>query len=99
METAHKTDEEKREFFDSEDVLDKKIDKFIQMLKNSKHFIAFTGAGISTSTGIADFRSGINTVLPTGPGCWEKLANKQNFTKKVIKTSMLQEIQTNVIWA
>jgi len=44
------------------------------MILQSKHFIAFTGAGISTSAGIPDYRSGVNTVLPTGPGCWEKLA-------------------------
>ncbi len=44
------------------------------MIKSSKHFISFTGAGISTSAGVPDYRSGINTVLKTGPGCWEKLA-------------------------
>jgi len=32
----------------------------------------FTGAGILTSTGIPDYRSGVNTVLPTGPGTKEK---------------------------
>ncbi len=94
METAHKTEAEKQEFFDPPDVLDKKVDKFVEMLKASKHFIAFTGAGISTSAGIPDFRSGVNTVLPTGPGCWEKLANKQKVNRKVIKTNMLQAIPT-----
>jgi len=85
METAHKTDEEKKEFFDSEEVLDQKITQLAGWIKASKHFIAFTGAGISTSTGIPDYRSGINTVLPTGPGAWEKAAtgikNKKNFKK------------------
>ena len=46
------------------------------MILESKHFIAFTGAGISTSCGIPDFRSGVNTVLKTGPGAWEKKAQK-----------------------
>ena len=47
------------------------------MIMSSKHFVAFTGAGISTAAGIADYRSGVNTVLNTGPGCWEKAANIQ----------------------
>jgi len=46
------------------------------MIFESKHFIAFTGAGISTACGIPDFRSGVNTVLKTGPGAWEKKAQK-----------------------
>ncbi len=79
--TALKTDEEKREFFDPPDVLAQKVDRFVSLLRSSNHFIAFTGAGISTSAGIADFRSGINTVLPTGPGLWEKKALLQNNPK------------------
>ena len=87
VDTAHKTDDEKKEYFDSEDVLDHKIQLLADKIKNSKHFVAFTGAGISTSTGIADYRSGMNTVLPTGPGCWEKMANNKNDkSKKVIRT-------------
>ena len=37
--------------------------------------MTFTGAGLSTSSGIPDYRSGANTVLSTGAGCWEKKAN------------------------
>ena len=44
------------------------------MILTSEHFVTFTGAGISTAAGIADFRSGANTVLATGAGAWEKQA-------------------------
>ena len=87
METAHKTEDEKKEYFDSDEELDRKIQLLADKIKSSRHFVAFTGAGVSTSTGIADYRSGMNTVLSTGPGCWEKKANKKNnISKKVMKT-------------
>lgn len=41
--TAHKTEEEKKEFFDSEEVLEEKITTLSQLIKKSKHFVAFTG--------------------------------------------------------
>ena len=77
--TAIKTEEEKKEFFDSPEVLNNKIEMLAEMILSSQHMITFTGAGISTSTGIPDYRSGYNTVLETGPGCWETAANKQKY--------------------
>lgn len=66
--------EEEIEYFDSAKELDVKVTKLAKMIKKSKHFTAFTGAGISTSAGIPDFRSGVNTVLDTGAGAWAKAA-------------------------
>eukprot|EP00352_Strombidinopsis_acuminata_P000046 CAMPEP_0176342362 /NCGR_PEP_ID=MMETSP0126-20121128/3105_1 /TAXON_ID=141414 ORGANISM="Strombidinopsis acuminatum, Strain SPMC142" /NCGR_SAMPLE_ID=MMETSP0126 /ASSEMBLY_ACC=CAM_ASM_000229 /LENGTH=77 /DNA_ID=CAMNT_0017687709 /DNA_START=15 /DNA_END=248 /DNA_ORIENTATION=- len=74
--TAIKSEEEKKEFIDNPEVLDSKLDILIDMIRHSKHFVCFTGAGISTACGIPDYRSGYNTILETGPGCWETAANK-----------------------
>ncbi|XP_031565139.1 uncharacterized protein LOC116300405 [Actinia tenebrosa] len=77
-------DDDKKEFFESEEDLTAKLDTLCQWIKDSKHCIVFTGAGISTSTGIRDFRSGMNTVLKTGPGKCElqaKGATKSSLTK------------------
>ncbi|KAK2967289.1 hypothetical protein RJ640_004855 [Escallonia rubra] len=44
------------EFFDPPHVLQEKIERLAMMIKKSKHLVVFTGAGISTSCGIPDFR-------------------------------------------
>lgn len=70
--TAHKSASAKKEYFDSPAVLEEKTAKLAKWIRESEHFISFTGAGISTAAGIPDFRSGKDTVLKTGPGCWER---------------------------
>lgn len=70
--TTHKTDVEYIEHFDLPDVLNEKIELLAKLITESKHFIAFTGAGISTAAGVPDFRSGLNTVLDVGAGAWTK---------------------------
>ena len=77
--TAIKTEEEKKEYFDTPLVLEKNVNQLVEMILTSSHFVACTGAGISTSSGIPDYRSGYDTVLETGPGCWETAANKQKY--------------------
>ena len=68
------SEEEKKEFWDSPEELEAKVDQFVEMIRESEGMVCFTGAGISTACGIPDYRSGANTKLPTGPGCWEKRA-------------------------
>lgn len=94
METALKTDEEKKEFFDTEEELNFKIDQLAEWILESKHFIAFTGAGISTAAGISDYRSGVNTVLAVGPGVWEKKKHKIQEKKTDAKTLMQKAFPT-----
>ena len=80
--TALKTEEEKKEYFDEPAVLEEKVGLLAEMVLSSAHFVAFTGAGISTSSGIPDYRSGFDTVLNTGPGCWESAANKKKYEEE-----------------
>ena len=79
--TAHKSEDEKKEYFDTPEELQQKVQTLAMMIMSSEHFVSFTGAGISTAAGIPDFRSGANTVLATGAGAWEKAANIQKARK------------------
>jgi len=46
--------------------MDRKIQKFAQLILDAKNIVALTGAGMGTESGIADFRS-------PGTGLWEKV--------------------------
>lgn len=54
--TAHTSKEQLEEHFEPKIELEKKAFRIAQLIKRSKHCIVFTGAGISTSAGIPDFR-------------------------------------------
>jgi hypothetical protein len=56
--TAHRTAAEYVEYLDDESTLDQKVTQLAEWVREAHHFIAFTGAGISTACGIPDFRSG-----------------------------------------
>ena len=83
--TAIQTEEAKKEYFDSPEELDLKTRQLAEWIKEARHFTTFTGAGISTSAGIPDYRSGYGTVLATGPGCWEKAAFKNKYKEDLKK--------------
>jgi len=46
-------------------IADEQIISITQLIKNSHHMVVFTGAGVSTPSGIPDFRS-------AGTGLWQK---------------------------
>ncbi|KAI1505183.1 NAD-dependent deacetylase sirtuin-7 [Biscogniauxia marginata] len=79
--TAPKVAEEERQ--EASEVVDRKADALVTRIKKSKHFIAFTGAGVSTSAGIPDFRG------PTG--VWTLRAQGKQPTGKV---NTLQAVPT-----
>ena len=83
--SAIKSEEEKKEYIDKPAVLDQKVTQLAEMISASQCFTCFTGAGISTASGIPDYRSGYNTILPTGPGCWEKAAMVQKYKESMQK--------------
>ncbi|KAE9362891.1 DHS-like NAD/FAD-binding domain-containing protein [Stipitochalara longipes BDJ] len=72
------------ERIEAPDVVDQKAQRLASQIRDSRHFIAFTGAGISTSAGIPDFR---------GPeGAWTLRAQGRERTGKAVST--LQAIPT-----
>uniref|UniRef100_A0A7S4NFL9 protein acetyllysine N-acetyltransferase n=1 Tax=Paramoeba aestuarina TaxID=180227 RepID=A0A7S4NFL9_9EUKA len=76
--TAHSDPEQIKERYDPPEVLEKKIDQLADLVRNSNHFVVFTGAGISTDAGIPDFR---------GPeGAWTLKAQGRMRTTKTVST-------------
>ncbi|KAF4455691.1 NAD-dependent deacetylase sirtuin-6 [Fusarium albosuccineum] len=69
---------------DAPEVIDQQAAKLVNLINKSKHFVVFTGAGVSTSAGIPDFR---------GPeGAWTLRAQGRARTTKAVST--LQAIPT-----
>eukprot|EP01083_Nonionella_stella_P115153 341095_1 len=77
MADTARDEEDEKEYFDSSEHIEAKVTQLAHLIQKSTHFVAFTGAGISTSCGISDFRSGIDTVLDVGAGVWAKEAAQQ----------------------
>ena len=68
-------DKEKKEYIEPNSTLIPKIKEISKLIKSSKHCIIFTGAGISTSANIPDFR---------GPkGIWTKEHKKEKITDDI----------------
>ncbi len=52
----------------SEQDLEKNINTLVNLIRESKHFVIYTGAGISTAANIPDFRGETGLLSPGGKG-------------------------------
>ncbi|KAI1260679.1 NAD-dependent deacetylase sirtuin-7 [Xylariaceae sp. FL1019] len=79
--TAPKVAEPERQ--ESSNVIDRKAETIARLIRESRHFIVFTGAGVSTSAGISDFRgpNGAWTLRAQG-----KVAQNKKSTLQAIPT-------------
>jgi len=76
--SADKTAKEYAEIIDTPEVVTEKVKKLAKLVKKFKGNVVFvTGAGISTSCGIPDFRSGLGSVtgMPAGKWCIDATHN------------------------
>ncbi|EEY58106.1 mono-ADP-ribosyltransferase sirtuin-6-like protein [Phytophthora infestans T30-4] len=73
----------------SDQELDQKCRKLAELIANSRHLVAFTGAGISTSVGIPDYRGehGIRTKNFKKRRTGEEDNGESNFNKLVPSTT------------
>jgi len=72
--STHKSDDI-NDYRDSEDIVEQKVNVLAELIKTSKSFIIYTGAGISTSAKIPDYRSktGVWTLLEKGEKVEKKI--------------------------
>lgn len=49
-------DDDLTQYYDTEEILKEKVQILTEAIRNSKHLVAYTGAGVSVSAGIGDFR-------------------------------------------
>jgi len=74
------------EFKDSDEEIDRKVKKLAALIKNAQHAIVYTGAGISTSSGIPDYRS------PNG--VWTKRVKGEAIDSAKIKNLLVSAAPT-----
>lgn len=66
-----------RELKDPRHVFLDGVKRIAEMLATCEKPVVFTGAGISTDSGVPDYRSGLETQIRTGPGVWMTPENQR----------------------
>lgn len=83
------------EFFDSPEEFKRHVDIISDILTTTQNSLIFCGAGLSTPSGIPDYRSGYKTVLKTGPGKWEIEKENNKPYEKQTQSKMAVEAWPN----
>ena len=67
------------EQYDSDSEFETKIDSLVKLMRESKHCVIYTGAGISTAANIPDYRgkNGVWTSLEWSFYCHSKLSSQK----------------------
>jgi len=96
-------DEDKTLYYDTADEVKLKVQKLAVLVKNAKHTVAFTGAGITVSAGVPDYRSpdGVWEMQakglqpPASKSFWDIVPSPAHMSlAKLIREGMLKHVVT-----
>ncbi|CDW89667.1 transcriptional sir2 family protein [Stylonychia lemnae] len=88
-----KAQKTKLEKIDLSHEIEEKSKRLADLIANSKNFTCFTGAGLSTSTGIPDYRSTSQTIIKTGAGQYELPPETTDQQKIVFLNETRRQVQ------
>eukprot|EP01064_Diplonema_japonicum_P029930 TRINITY_DN4962_c0_g1_i1.p1 TRINITY_DN4962_c0_g1~~TRINITY_DN4962_c0_g1_i1.p1 ORF type:complete len:352 (+),score=72.50 TRINITY_DN4962_c0_g1_i1:45-1100(+) len=71
-----------KEYYDNEEELNRKLDELVKMMSESKYTVFYTGAGVSTSAGVSDYRG------PSGSWTKRKIVALRESSKKEDKEEL-----------
>lgn len=97
--TSHQSQAEIQEYEDSEETLDLKVKELAEFIRASKHAVVYTGAGISTSASIPDYRGpqGVWTLQDRGQKLdRSKISSLENAQPTLVHRSLRKLVDENL---
>jgi len=94
MDTALNEDEI-IQYFDEDEVVIKKVTELAELVRSSKYFVTYTGAGISTAAGIPDFRGPEGVWTLKAKGQTPKPSNKGKAVPTMTHMALVSLMNSN----